>query len=181
MLFFALSFVFIFAGQSWFQVSMFPNQDTVSLQEFDGYTAYVWLAPLLLVCLAVLAVSLLTTGRIRRITLFIGFLSCGLTFFLSVTSVLTKDLSGVSRQLEAATGIAVSHGVDGVEVQTQPYVFMSLVLLVFLTIGFFWAAILSNRWLPQQGKVARQGAKSSITSVSKSSSNDSIGLWDQQR
>lgn len=164
---------FIATGQTWYQVSMSPNGETVTLQTFDGYTAYSWASPLLLVCLAALAVALLTSGRARAAIFSVGSLSAISLLALSAVSVANQDLAGVAKQLETATGIAATHGIQGLETTSQPAALICIVLYGLIGLVFAISALTQHRW------VARP--KASGSSKKAAELKDAISLWDEQR
>ena len=59
-------------GQTWFEVSMSPNDESVLLKAFDGYTAFAFISPLLLVSSAGFGMAMLSKKRSRTVALFIG-------------------------------------------------------------------------------------------------------------
>lgn len=184
----------ILAGQSWYEISMSPNDEVATLKSFDGFTAYAWLSPILLVCLATVAVAALLSGLGSRVILGFGFLVSCLVAFLVARSVTTQDLGGVTKELESATGIAATHGITGLQIQTTQFAFLSL--LAFCAVaGTFLIALLSQKtWAlksisgtPRNGKgqtngqMKSAGSSSAGSSKPKPASNDSISIWDEQR
>lgn len=161
---------FIFSGQDWFLVSMAPNDEAVILKNFDGYTAFAWLSPLLLVCLAAVLTTAISVNRTRVASLAVGLLAGLGLATLSLIGVLGQDLSGVAKQIEAATGIAATHGITDLLITTQPSAWLAIG--VFLLIGLaFAAAIRSQRaWVVKQREASKAAPE-----------NDSISLWDEQR
>ncbi len=182
------------AGQSWYEVSMSPNDEVVTLKSFDGFTAYAWLSPILLVCLAAVAVAVLLSGIGSRVILGFGFLVSCLVAFLVARSVTTQDLGGVTKELESATGIAATHGITGLQIQTTQFAFLSLSTLLAVA-GYFLYTLLSHKtWAMKSssrtprngvgktnGQIKSAGSSSAGSSKPKPASNDSIAIWDEQR
>ena len=90
---------FFLAGQTWYLVSMTPSDEAITLRGFDGYSSYPWISPLLLVCLAALATSAISSGGTRITSLSVGIGSSFLLAVLSTISISTQDLSGVAKAL----------------------------------------------------------------------------------
>lgn len=180
------------AGQPWYGVTMAPNDEVVTLQNFDGFTAYSWLSPMLLVCLAAVAVAALMTRYGAQITLSLGFLNAALITLLSANAISNQDLGGVSKQIESATGIAATHGIDGLQIQTLQSAYLSLFVFSLIALGFIYAVIVAPRWpirpssrtrtsgSVKKSKLDRERAKLN-TSTSELATKDSISIWDEQR
>jgi hypothetical protein len=164
---------FVATSQTWFEVTMNPNDETVTLQSFDGYSTYPWISPLLVVCLASSAVGYLTKGKTRVAMFVTGATSAFFLTSLAAIGVLSKDLSGVAKQLETATGIAATHGISGLGVSTQPVASLSVVCFLFLGTLFLFAAISQKYWV----------VKSPVTQTASPSKEPktAIDLWDEQR
>lgn len=164
------------AGQNWYLVSMSPGDEAVTLKNFDGYSSYPWMSPLLLVCLAALATSAISSGATRITSLSVGAAGSAALTALSAMSISMQDLSGVAMELEAATGIAASHGIvgglEGLDVATQPLAGVSICFFAALGLLFALAAITSRNW---KAKPTQQ------TAPSNNPANDPISLWDEQR
>jgi hypothetical protein len=163
---------FALAGQTWFIVSMSPNNETVALRNFDGYSSYAWVSPLLLVCLAAMATSAISTSATRIVSLWVGALSSISLTLLSSVSISRQDLSGVAKELEAATGIAATHGITGLDIATQALAPLSIGVFGALGLVFILAILASKHWRARAVKVSRQAGRPV---------KDSISLWDEQR
>lgn len=168
---------FIVAGQTWYEVTVSPNDEIVVLKNFDGYTAYSWLSPMLLVCLATVSVAALISRTGSRIVLAVGlFTSCLLSVF-GANAVFNRDLGGVAKQLESSTGIAASHGFSGLEIKTTLSAYLGLTLFLLATAVFLYCLIAQNSWAIRASVNRAQASKKS----SKSQPKDSIAIWDHQR
>jgi hypothetical protein len=163
---------FALAGQAWYLVSMSPNDETVTLKSFDGFSAYAWVSPLLLVCLAAMATSAISSGAMRLVSLCSGAASSFALTFLAGFAISTQDLAGLARGLETATGIAATHGISGLTITTQPFALLSVGTFVLTCVFFILAVFTSKNW------VSRAGTPSHSSQVQ---TKDTISLWDEQR
>lgn len=163
---------FALAGQTWYQVSMSPNDQTVTLKNFDGYSAYGWISPLLLVCLAALATTAISASMTRYLSLLVGTLSAlGLTV-LSSLAVGSQDLAGVASELETATGIAATHGISGLEISTQALALAAIGVFGLVALTFAAAMLAQRNWVVKLQTQPRKASKPV---------KDAISLWDEQR
>jgi len=163
---------FALAGQAWYLVSMSPNDDTVTLKSFDGFSAYAWLSPLLLVCLAAMATSAISIGSIRVVSLFSGAASAFTLTLLAGLAISTQDLAGVTRELETATGIAATHGLNGLTITTQPFALLSIGTFALTCMVFILTVFTSKNWASRASTPSRS---------SQVQTKDTISLWDEQR
>lgn len=163
---------FSLAGQTWYLVSMSPNDETVTLKSFDGYSTYAWVSPLLLVCLAAMATSAISVAATRMASLMVGAVGSIALTLLSALSISRQDLSGVSKELETATGIAATHGITGLDIATQPLAPLSIGVFGVLSLVFVLAIFASRHWKAKVAKPTRQAGRKV---------RDSISLWDEQR
>ena len=163
---------FALAGQTWYLVSMSPNDETVTLKSFDGFTAHAWLSPLLLVCLAACGTSAISAATTRMASLLVGAISAISLALLSAVSISNQDLSGVSKELETATGIAATHGISGLDIVTEPIASLSIVVFGALGLVFVLTVLASRHWKVKVAKATRQTGRPI---------KDSISLWDEQR
>ena len=161
---------FIFSGQDWFLVSMAPNDEAVILKNFDGYTAFAWLSPLLLVCLAAVLTTAISVNRTRVASLAVGLLAGLGLATLSLIGVLGQDLSGVAKQIEAATGIAATHGITDLLITTQPSAWLAIGVFLLLSLAFAAAIGSQGTWVVKQRAATKAAPE-----------KDSISLWDEQR
>lgn len=175
----------ITSSQNWFEISMAPNDETVVLQSFDGLTSYGFIGPILAVTLAAFSVALLTNGKSRILVFALGAaFTVGLAAFATI-SVLEQNLNGVAKQIEAATGIAATHGITGLATQTLPGAFLAIGSYILLALGFVVAAVSSGSW--NQKSISKEAASSSKPVAEKQAkhpakrSGDPISLWDEQR
>ena len=164
---------FILSGQTWYQITMRPDESAVVLKNFDGYSTYPWISPLLLVALAAFSLASLMKAKARGVVFAIGSLSSIVLFSLTTIAVTTQDLRNVKTLLEEATGIAATHGLDSFEISVGPAAQISLLCFALRAIAFFLAALAQARWVKSQ-------TQQSIKRVS-GRATDSISLWDEQR
>lgn len=163
----------ITSGQNWYQVSMTPDQEALVLQDFDGFTAYSFISPLLLVALAGIAVAALTTKTASTVSLSLSTLATFFLLFLSALNLAGANLSGVAKQIESATGIAATHGLTGVSTNILFGAYFSLGAYL-LTSAFALAASWASRnWLVS--------AKQPRKTLNSAKTTDPISLWDEQR
>lgn len=164
---------FILSGQTWFQVTMRPDESVVVLKNFDGYSTYPWISPLLLVVLAAFSLASLMKARARGIVFAIGSVFSVVLMSLTTFAVATRDLRHVQNLLEEATGIAASHGLDSFEISVGPAAQASLISFALMALAFFLAAIAQAKWLKSQTQQSPKKVSGRAT--------DSISLWDEQR
>lgn len=163
----------ILSGQSWYQVSMAPDGESLVLQTFDGFTSYSFISALLLVALAGIAVAMLSNNFTRTAALLFSSLAGVCLAVLGITSVLSTNLAGITKQIESATGIAATHGLSGVQTNTLFYAYLANASFVALALATLATAWFSRNWVhrlrsPQEN---RSGPKPT----------DPISLWDEQR
>ena len=164
---------FILSGQTWYQITMRPDESAVVLKNFDGYSTYPWISPLLLVALAAFSLASLMKAKARGVVFAIGSLFSVVLLSLTTIAVATQDLRNVQSLLEEATGIAASHGLDSFEISVGPDAQLSLVCFALMALAFFLAAIAQANWVKSQ-------TQQSIKKVN-GRPTDSISLWDEQR
>ena len=163
----------ILSGQSWYQVSMTPDGESLVLQTFDGFTSYSFISALLLVALSGIAVAMLSNNFTRTLALLLSSLAGFCLSVLGITSVLSTNLTGITKQIESATGIAATHGLSGVETNTLFYAYLANASFVALAITTLTAAWFSRNWVNR--------LKSPQKKPSRPKPTDSISLWDEQR
>ena len=149
------------------------DSDELNLNSFDGYTSYSYLGVVIAVLFLVLAISAVSTRVVQKFTLFLGATaSAGLVTALAF-ALTSTDISGLSKELEAATGIAMNHGASAPETRLLWPAPLTAALLGVLVALFVVAILSSNSWLlrPKTKKVV---AEPTIL-------KDSISLWDAQR
>lgn len=164
---------FLLSGQTWYQVSMRPDETSVVLRVFDGYSSYPWISPLLLVALASFSLAALMKAKARGVVFAVGSFFSALLFVLSTSAVVSKDLRNVQNQLEQATGIAASHGQDAYELAVEPEAQVSLVIFALLAVTFLLASFAQAKWSVKKPSSPRKRTEALAT--------DSISLWDEQR
>jgi hypothetical protein len=180
---------FFLAGQPWYEVTMSPNDEELLLKSFDGFSAYGWLSPMLLVCLAAAAVAALINGLGSRLVLCFGFLVSTATAFLTANAVAVQDLTGVKQELESATGVAATHGISGLGIQSTQFAFLSSTSLCLVAAVYLYSLITQASWVITPSSVKAPNTKTSMASNSKpakpirskSTPKDSISIWDEQR
>jgi hypothetical protein len=159
--------------QTWFTISMRRNGSLTSLGEFDGATTYSSAMPTTLFAIASCLVALLTKTKTKRVFLGLAALaSTWLAIFLSL-QVLVRNVSGLDPQLERLTGIAKTHGVTDLTIQTSLFPWMWLVVTALEIACAAWLAISGAVWsvaLPNNHLVKAKRAPTST-----------IELWEQQR
>lgn len=163
---------FVISGQEWFSVSMSPNDESVTLQNFDGYTSYAWLSPLLLVCLAATSTAAISASKTRLISLVVGAVSSALLLLLVFRAVLFQDLSGLAKEIEAATGIAATHGVSDLAVTTQLPAWLAIGVFALICLTFAGMIFWQRGWVAKKPNTGARKIKAEP---------DSIALWDEQR
>jgi hypothetical protein len=164
---------FILSGQTWYQVTMQPDESAVVLKKFDGYSTYPWISPLLLVALAAFSLASLMKAKARGIVFSIGSLFSVILLSLTTIALATQDLRNVQKLLEDATGIAASHGLDSFEISVSPAAQISLVSYTLMAISFSLATIAQAKWLKSHTRQSTKKVSGRAT--------DSISLWDEQR
>lgn len=164
---------FILSGQSWYQVAMRPDESLVVLKNFDGYSTYPWISPLLLVALAAFSLASLMKAKARGVVFAIGSLFSIVLLSLTTIAVATQDLRNVQSLLEEATGIVASHGLDSFEISVGPAAQLSLLCFALMALSFFLAAIAQAKWVKSQAQQSTKRLSGRAT--------DSISLWDEQR
>lgn len=164
---------FILSGQTWYQVTMRPDENAIVLRNFDGYSTYPWISPLLLVALAAFSLASLMKAKARGVVFAIGSLFSVVLLSLTTIAVATQDLRNVQSLLEEATGIAASHGLDTFEISVSPAAQISLFCFALLATFFFLAALSQAKWVKSQPQPSKQRGSGKTTG--------SISLWDDQR
>ena len=167
---------YISVAQPWFGLEMAPNGTAVELGRYDGFTAYAFVSPLLLVCLAALFASAFLGGVGRKISGGVALAATGLGLFLLAPRIFGSDISGLSTQIEKLTGIAATHGIEDLTVLVMPWAWISLACLALLF-------AIESAFLMAEGRWPKKIAKSDRfqTSQTAKDENDTIGLWDSQR
>lgn len=167
---------YIASAQPWYSLEMAPNGTTVELGRYDGFTAYSFLSPILLVCLAALFASAFLGGVGRKIAGLVALVVSILGLGLLAPRVIEADVSGLASQIEKLTGIAATHGIDDLNVLVLSWAWISLaslLLLIAVQAGFL---ITERNWPKKVAKSDRYQ-----TAQTAKDENDTIGLWDSQR
>ncbi len=171
-----LGVAWIAASQTWFTVEMFPDGQTVELQQFDGLTTYPFMTAIFISSAAGLLASIFVQSLARKIVGTItGLLAAGAVWLIA-TKVAAQDLSGISDQLETLTGIAANHGAGDYKVLASawPWVTLATMLLQLFVVAFF--LLVESSWPRRSQKTERTSA-----AMSSGDEQDSIGIWDAQR
>ena len=152
---------------------MRPGDSAIVLKDFDGYSTYPWISPLLLVALAAFSLASLMKAKARGVVFIIGSLFSIVLFSLTAVAVATQDLRNVRVLLEEATGIAASHGLDNYEISLNPAAQVSLLFFALMAAAFALASITQVNWASSRSQAPERKAEKRPT--------DSISLWDEQR
>ncbi len=171
-----LGVAWIAASQTWFTVEMFPDGQTVELQQFDGLTTYPFMTAIFISSAAGLLASIFVQSLARKIVGTItGLLAAGAVWLIA-TKVAAQDLSGISDQLETLTGIAANHGAGDYKVfaSAWPWVTLATMLLQLFVVAFF--LLVESSWPRRSQKTERASA-----AMRSGDEQDSIGIWDAQR
>ncbi len=171
-----LGVAWIAASQTWFTVEMFPDGQTVELQQFDGLTTYPFMTAIFISSAAGLLASIFVQSLARKIVGTITALLAAGAVWLIATKVAAQDLSGISDQLETLTGIAANHGAGDYKVLASawPWVTLATMLLQLFVVAFF--LLVESSWPRRSQKTERTSA-----AMSSGDEQDSIGIWDAQR
>ncbi|WP_296631684.1 Trp biosynthesis-associated membrane protein [Rhodoluna sp.] len=172
--FIALGAATIAASQTWFQLSMSPNGDAVTISEFDGFTSYSFISAVLLASLAAAFVISFVGTLARKIIASFALLLSVAGLALLISRVSTSDISGLSVQIEKATGIAANHGIKNVDVVTTFWAQVGIAGFVLLVLATAIVLLTERHWPARVAKIERR------QSVAKAPT-DSISLWDSQR
>ena len=167
---------YISLAQPWYSLEMAPNGTTVELGRYDGFTAYSFLSPILLVSLAALFASAFIGGAARKIA---GITASALTAFglaVLASKVAESDVSGLAPQIEKLTGIAATHGIKDLTVLVLPFASISLILMALLVLVELVFLFSERSWPKRVAKGDRYQIQQSEKDPS-----DTIGLWDSQR
>jgi hypothetical protein len=170
---FLLLILFITSGRNWYEVSTTTQERSVVLSQFDGYTAYPWIAPLLLVALASFALASLLKPGFRGIVFGIGSAFSLLLGTMAWIAISNQDLGGLKSQLESLTGIAVTHGLENFQISTMYDAYISLGGFFLLSTFLVLASLAQSKWVKVAGTPSIKLEGKAPT--------DSISLWDEQR
>ena len=167
---------FIFAGMNWFAISMSPDQKTVQIQAFDGYTTYPALTAGLSVALIAFVTSFMIARRALFVVLLIAAVAAIATASLTAIAVASKNIAALRDQIERATGIAATHGLSGVEVSVQQSAWVGVACLAATSLVFVVGALSSRTWASK-----KLGNAATRPGEARAARPDAIGLWDSQR
>lgn len=156
---------------------MQPDESAVVLKDFDGYSTYPWISPLLLVALAAFSLASLMKAKARGVVFSLGFLFSIVLLSLTLIALASQDLRNIQLQLEEATGIATSHNLDTFEITVRPAAQLAVICFALMGAFFFLAALAQGKWVKTQTKQSKSTANGSTTG----GAPDAISLWDEQR
>lgn len=163
------------SSQPWYRVDMNVDGKVTELAKFSGLQAWPSLSSSLLVLLAALVVSLLSSKKFQRIIfalqgLFTLFVLSAIVFPGLQTSSENAP-SAILGEIEKLTGIAQQHGLSGVELQLSFWPSATLVSLF----GYF--ALLGAIFMvqPKWPNPTKRYAPTEETA------EDTISLWESQR
>jgi galactitol-specific phosphotransferase system IIB component len=164
----------IAGGRTWYTLEMTPQDTAVILQAFDGFTTYAYLTPVLLL---IASQSLFFFFSTKKIQMVVGALGAATSFALSMAVLLelqAQNISSLGKAVETATGIAATHGIDGVTVITEISGYLTVAALLFFA-GAQVATILAVKsWPVRTSRTERKPAEAGEP-------EDTISLWDSQR
>lgn len=156
--------------QTWYQISMNLEGKISPLGEFDAVSTYAIAMPVTLLNLTASLVALLVSDLGKRLIFgFSAVLGIAIATWISVQLFL-KNVSGLDGQLDRLTGIAKTHGVEGLQVSATPNPWVWVIVVVA---GAFVSAFLGFN----KGSWQRQDTQARTTG----SSSSTIDLWEQQR
>ena len=161
--------------QSWFEISMSPNGETVSLGSFDGATTYAVAMPLALFALAAILVALITSRIAQLIVIGLSALSSLASLALLAPAIFSKNIASLDTQLARLTGIANTHGISDLSIGTTFAPFAWLLVEVVASVWLAAALIWQRNW-PVVDKTAAPTGKA----TKKQTDGSTISLWDNQ-
>lgn len=164
--------------QSWFQISMAPSGNTVQLGAYDGSTTYPAAMPLHLLGLAATMFATLTVRFARLLVLAIASLVSLLSLAFVGVSALSKQISALDGALDRLTGIANTHGISELSVETTFWFAVWIVCEFVVTFWLILTIIWQSKW--QTTAIADASGKQTKSAKSRNASS-TIELWDQQR
>jgi hypothetical protein len=170
----AIILVSIACSQTWFTLAMTPNGETVELKSFDGFTTYAFISPFLVLSGAAAFTFLFLPGVARLVIGSIASLFTAALLALVTLGVANSDISALSSEIEAATGIATAHGLNQIETTVNSSASLAvgaIALLLIIQVGVTFA---SKSW---PARLARTELPRTVTS----DENDTISIWDSQR
>jgi TM2 domain-containing membrane protein YozV len=170
----AIILVSIACSQTWFTLAMAPNGETVELKSFDGFTTYAFISPFLVLSGAAAFTFLFLPGVARLVIGSIASLFTAALLALVTLGVAKSDISALSSEIEAATGIATAHGLKQIETTVSSSASLAIVAIALLLIIQVGVTFASKSW---PARVARTELPRTVTS----DENDTISIWDSQR
>jgi uncharacterized membrane protein (TIGR02234 family) len=161
--------------QSWFDISMAPNGEPVSLGSFDGATTYAVAMPLSLFALAAILVALITSRATQLIVIGLSMVSVFAAIMLLAPAIFSKNIASLDTQLARLTGIANTHGISDLTIGTT-YAPIAWLLVQLLTGLWLAAALIWQRRWPVADKTTPVDK-----STKQKTDGSTISLWDNQR
>lgn len=162
--------------QSWFDISMAPNQSVVNLGSFDGATTYPVALPLALFSLASLLVATISAKKMQLIAILLGLIGVVVSMVLTIPALAARNISALDQQLARLTGIANSHGITDLTIDST---YAGFAWVVVQTLLVFWLTLCAY-WQPRWIKTDRSKYQSPVKKNAKDETS-AIGLWDSQR
>lgn len=169
----AIILVSIACSQNWYTLAMTPNGETVELKSFDGFTTYAFISPFLVLSGAA-AFTFLFLPRVARLVIgSITSLFTAALLALVALGVAKSDISALSSEIEAATGVATAHGLNQIETSVNSITSLAIGAIALLLIIQVSVTFASKNWPARQ-------ARTELT-TSAIDENDTISIWDSQR
>lgn len=164
----------IASGQTWFTLEMKPADTVVTIQSFDGFTTFGYISPVLMLA-ACQGLIFFFSGPVARS--WIGWASVLTSALLTVAlafDVLSQNIANLGPAIENATGIAATHGIDGVTVVTEIGGYLAILSLALLVAVQATATVTSRTWPARKARTERAVVK-------EGAATDTISMWDSQR
>jgi uncharacterized membrane protein (TIGR02234 family) len=142
-----------------------------NLGEFDGATTYPIAMPVMLFIAAATLVSFIIHGLAKRFVFgLIGLAGLSSAAWIS-SLVATRNIVALDPQLERLTGIAKTHGVADLQVNTTFFPWVWVTVTGFLAFAAIYLAITKSSWLRVRQPKSDNRPEATTT----------IDLWEQQR
>jgi hypothetical protein len=156
--------------QTWYQINMTVEGTVTSLGEFDAVATYAIVMPLSLLNATTTLVAFLVTRTGKRFLFGLSSIFGLIAACWVGLQIATKNVSGLDSQLDRLTGIAKTHGVEGLQVSVTPtpWIWVAVTALSLLTSGFL--ALTRASWNSPRNNNRNANIPDS-----------SIDLWEQQR
>ncbi len=168
--------VVLLLTQPWYSISMSPNGTLVTLGQFSGADANPSaLATAIFALLAILLATFLRNAALRVCLAFVVIANSALAVF--VAEALSQNrISALDGALDRLTGIAQSHGIQDLHVETSWLSFAWLVSAALSLVLAVSCLIWQRNWLAvRAASVSKKASKVTTTQPT------TIDLWDDQR